>query len=434
MEKWTVTLEQHTPLIHFQYNQEEASLRASEVKPRLDKFIINNGSFDNWKQYLIGYLHVSEKQMTLEKKSEKEIKKIKTYCEKREATLRKKFESERFRGLDYKLTILPASKTTHCYEANDNALCMYFGNQGDLNSNLKKGILYDGDIILQFTSKHKQLIPLLKEKLTDFLSQTNFGSRQTKGYGSFFLKKLHDDSENNMPHNADYSFIIPTGDLGEMFEQISDFYSILRAGINNKGLYIKSALYKYLADKDIQWDKKTIKQAFYTEGEKKEQKQKHPRETIVEFQDNTKKEHIYKELLGLSTSEIWAKISDEMYNKHSLKREHICEDSNKKITRFKSPVLFKPIKISEKSYKIYIYLSEIPQEMKEQKFKIIWDDGRIKAPLSLETDKEFSIIAYFNWVFKQRNELITSLVSKGEEKPRFKEICKCFAGLQQIKK
>lgn len=430
MEKWTVTLEQHTPLIHFQYDQEGACLRASEVKPRLDKFIINDGSFDDWKQYLIGYLHVSDKQMTVENKSEKEIKKIKTYCEKREATLRKKFESEGFRGLDYKLTILPTSKTAHYYEAND--LNMYFGNQGDSNSNLKKGILYDGDIILQFTSKHEQLILFIKEKLAGFLSQTNFGCRQTKGYGSFFLKKLPDDTSDNIPQNADYSFIIPTGDFGTMIKQLSDFYSVLRAGINNN-LYIKSALYKYLAEKNIQWDKKTIKQKFYTEKEKDKQKENHPKEAILDFKENTGREHIYKELLGLSTNEAWKIISKDMKNEHSLEREHVCEDSSKKITRFKSPILFKPIKINEKSYKIYIYLSEVPQEMKGQQFKIIWDKRKDDG-FTLETDKEFSIIAYFNWIFKQKNELINSLVSVGKGTGCFKDICKCFAGLQQIKK
>lgn len=34
------TLEQQTPLIHFQYDQPGATLRATEVKPKLDKFII----------------------------------------------------------------------------------------------------------------------------------------------------------------------------------------------------------------------------------------------------------------------------------------------------------------------------------------------------------------------------------------------------------
>lgn len=34
------TLKQHTPIIHFQHDQDGATLRTSEVKPKLDRFII----------------------------------------------------------------------------------------------------------------------------------------------------------------------------------------------------------------------------------------------------------------------------------------------------------------------------------------------------------------------------------------------------------
>ena len=42
MNTLTIKLKQHTPLIHFQHDQEGATLRASEVKPKLDKFVLNN--------------------------------------------------------------------------------------------------------------------------------------------------------------------------------------------------------------------------------------------------------------------------------------------------------------------------------------------------------------------------------------------------------
>ena len=41
MKTLTVTLKQHTPLIHFQHDQYGATLRASEVKPKLDRFIFS---------------------------------------------------------------------------------------------------------------------------------------------------------------------------------------------------------------------------------------------------------------------------------------------------------------------------------------------------------------------------------------------------------
>ena len=45
-------------MIHFQHDQEGATLRASEVKPKLDKFIIKHAfhdNFDECKEFLVGY-------------------------------------------------------------------------------------------------------------------------------------------------------------------------------------------------------------------------------------------------------------------------------------------------------------------------------------------------------------------------------------------
>ncbi|MCB9266438.1 MAG: hypothetical protein H6558_15520 [Lewinellaceae bacterium] len=39
MFKTTIAIQQHTPIIHFQHDQDGATLRATEVKPKLDKFI-----------------------------------------------------------------------------------------------------------------------------------------------------------------------------------------------------------------------------------------------------------------------------------------------------------------------------------------------------------------------------------------------------------
>ena len=40
MYQLNFTLKQHTPIIHFQHDQDGATLRATEVKPKLDRFII----------------------------------------------------------------------------------------------------------------------------------------------------------------------------------------------------------------------------------------------------------------------------------------------------------------------------------------------------------------------------------------------------------
>ena len=58
MYKLEFTLKQHTPIIHFQHDQEGATLRATEVKPKLDRFIIEkvfHNEFEECKNFQVGY-------------------------------------------------------------------------------------------------------------------------------------------------------------------------------------------------------------------------------------------------------------------------------------------------------------------------------------------------------------------------------------------
>src|SRR6185503_1492446 len=47
MQKLIFNLKQHTPIIHFQHDQDGATLRATEVKPKLDRFIIEKNGVIN---------------------------------------------------------------------------------------------------------------------------------------------------------------------------------------------------------------------------------------------------------------------------------------------------------------------------------------------------------------------------------------------------
>ena len=40
MKQLTFTLEQHTPMLHFHASQQGATLRATDVKPRFDRWLI----------------------------------------------------------------------------------------------------------------------------------------------------------------------------------------------------------------------------------------------------------------------------------------------------------------------------------------------------------------------------------------------------------
>ncbi|NFJ77600.1 hypothetical protein FC914_18660, partial [Clostridium botulinum] len=206
MAKLKIGLKQHTPLIHFQSEQPGAILRATEVKSKLDKFLKKYafpGGFEEYKQYLIGY------------KTDKKDK-IEDFGDKQ--------------AFDYKLRI---------YTENPNKIqkinikggmqALYFA--GRSNNGNVKGILTNEDIILEFFTFHKGLMEIIKNNIEGFFCINNFGTRQNKGFGSFYLKKpinevdklidricTHDKT--NIYLNIKYN----KGDYSQIFEDISVIY------------------------------------------------------------------------------------------------------------------------------------------------------------------------------------------------------------------
>lgn len=400
MKTLKVTLTQHTPLIHFQYDQFGATLRASEFKPRFDKYLtqtIERGNYDYWKRFLVGSVVNANIDETAGTSTQNNL-------DARNAKLMSKFYNECFCALDYKLKIVTSESTSQEMES----LPMYFANQG--NVEYKYDVYTQKDVILIFSSFHDGLLELIERHINDFLERTNFGSRQTKGYGSFYRKGKE-------PEKANYHFIVKTSDLTTLFKSISDFYAVIRSGIND-GLYIKSALFKYLKEHNRQWDKRSIKGFFYQKSEIKAEQTDHPEADSPLVEVNPGSRIMYKELLGLSTSELW------------LKKGATLTRENNEIQRFKSPILFKPIHIKEgeKSYyKVFIYLTLIPQEIRGKAFEIKW---------SLATKSEtmymsdfFQIGDYFKWIFDNKSNLVTisnpSSLSKSQ-KSRYDTLNRLF--------
>lgn len=193
METLRIKLKQHTPIIHFQHNQDGATLRATEVKPKLDRFIIEeafNNDFEKCKEYLVGY----PKDETNEKTKNQN-----------EKILKEKFDKG-FRALNYKMRIeakellkekMPVKiKTGRTGERKYNTeyplvICNLNKESVDeiLNFSIAK------DIEIQFFSKLNGIFAALnKSLLNDFFGIHNFGNRQNKGFGSFYLSEVQNES------------------------------------------------------------------------------------------------------------------------------------------------------------------------------------------------------------------------------------------------
>jgi hypothetical protein len=360
----TITLKQHTPLIHFQHDQEGATLRASEVKPKLDRFIINK---------------LSEEQIAFEH--------IKSSHD----------------ALDYKIKI--KSDALKTYPIHDR-YPLFFGNMGD--GERKEFRYCDGYTKVEFQTFHEELIDYLKQYLVEFFLCNNFGTRQSKGFGAFFLDKSDPLYQSPLQTKLmDYRFIIidVSGDLTNqwkaLFEYIELFYKTLRSGLNicdRRGystFYIKPVIFKYAKEKGLQWDKKTIKETYF-DRDLATQQLAHPDKEladVIHYEQglNESKKYIFKDLLGLSSDENWS------YRGHVIKKsikEDIKGREKESIERFKSPILFKPIRTNESSFNVFFKATEIPKDYLEHEFKIKFNN---RSNLTLPVYPDFDLDKFLDY-------------------------------------
>lgn len=192
IHKLEVKLKQHTPLIHFQHDQEGATLRASEVKPKLDKYIIEqlkeSGKYDEGVQD--GWIKSKGDKIWLDYHMKIETSEPINY------SMDVLNETDRNRNQKRDEIGRPLYKTPN-YPDNQNSLIM--GNMGGriqeevLNFVMFKKVA----IILLF--RNKELCDKVKASIFAFFIKNNFGNRTSKGFGSFKVFSINGESCTEQP-------------------------------------------------------------------------------------------------------------------------------------------------------------------------------------------------------------------------------------------
>ncbi|MBD3829405.1 MAG: hypothetical protein IE890_02845 [Arcobacter sp.] len=262
-------------------------------------------------------------------------------------------------SLDYKVKIVAIDNKVETIEKKNP---LFFGNMGD---GPKKKFIHASELKVEFLSFVPEVKKAIEEHFESFLALTNFGTRQSKGYGSFYLDKPFDATL--IPYKV-YSF-----NTTNWKKDIKLLYSFLRQGINRPkgigsplGFYSKPAIFTYAVKNKWTWDKKAIKQHFFPDNS---QGQNYSGEET----------YLLRDLFGLSSEQTW------MSYKANIKKE----DNEKKIDRFKSPITFKKV-----SGKVYFWADKSVEIILNKSFKV--STGGKK--LDLSTPKEFSFDAFFEYV------------------------------------
>lgn len=375
--KLELDLEAQSPMIHFQPSQPGATLRASEVKPKLDRFMV--------------------KRLTaMTGRSVSELRESSDYGS--------IFTDKEHDALNYKLQIVAGTKGYQIVTVGKSKeYGIFYGNNGPKDkkqSEDKKKLGVFSNPHLTILCFKEKLRALIEASIVPFFIVTNFGTMQSKGFGSFvpsaicggqnkldwaiqkeiagYLKAETGSARcycmkfGNVPNTPDgknsYS--------QKQFDEIKSFYSVMKSGQNFRG-YARSYLYQYMhgadnrnnaGDVSIDNEKAWMKQSGIAPVVAKPENKKR-----ADMKDENPR--YVRALLGVAGA-----VS---YLNESRQRETITiEDKDKskeKIERMSSPVFFKIIKNV-----VFITAREVPEEIYDRKFefynKKTGKGGAIKTP------------------------------------------------------
>lgn len=327
-------LVQHTPLIHFQHSEPHACLRATEVKPKLDRFLIEQLEKDDrfgdgrWKKWFVGdgSQQSFDYMMRITPNSE---------------------QVERTQSIERAIARAEhRPPNTNLHEIHKN----YFGNmvsgnniQATIRETFKESLFYKDGLTLTIRCFIPELLTLIDEHIRGFFMMHNFGTRQRKGFGSFTVDI---NTQPNAPKgfdlvgkycpNAYYCKLDGNVNADALLDAVWVLSAFLRSGFNRgEGNYVRGFVFRYFQREKnpLANDKAFVKQQVlrnvYNEATRGEHL--HP------YGNNVRYRYV-RGLLGTNENSRFCRAP----NAHTPVYD-IYTHSAEGIERFPSPLLFKPI-------------------------------------------------------------------------------------------
>jgi hypothetical protein len=286
-------------MIHFQHDQAGATLRATELKPKLDQFIIEHALNALVPPVAFSHAHdAREKFKAIATKGIGELKKPEW-----RSWLVGKGNAEHV-ALDYRIVIDNATNSKYIIASrlsmiqeellgNKQILTIapspFFAEEKSIgklfekdrttgkvklspnfdtqfHSIAKLGLKTDELIGARIFCLDQNLLKMIKDMIPDFFIIKNFGCRQNKGFGSFSIETINRepvvrDVVNVLKKYFDIVFEkVGQFETSNPFSSIQADYKLMKAGRGSPEGYAKSRLFLYFADRGIRWEKRWIKQ------------------------------------------------------------------------------------------------------------------------------------------------------------------------------
>lgn len=354
-------LVQHTPLIHFQHSEPHACLRATEVKPKLDRFLIEQLEKDDrfgdgrWKKWFVGdgSQQSFDYMMRITPNSE---------------------QVERTQSIERAIARAehrPPNANLHEIHKN------YFGNmasgnniQDTIRETFKESLFYKDGLTLTIRCFIPELLTFIDEHIRGFFMMHNFGTRQRKGFGSFTVDI---NTQPNAPKgfdlvgkycpNAYYCKLDNDVNADALLDAVWVISAFLRSGFNRgEGNYVRGFVFRYFqrGKNPLANDKAFVKQKVlrnvYNEATRGEHL--HP------YGNNVRYRYV-RGLLGTNENSRFCR-APRGETREDRTVHNIYIHSAEGVERFPSPLLFKPI-----GKFVFILPQKMPDEIFGSEFYIL---------------------------------------------------------------
>lgn len=354
-------LVQHTPLIHFQHSEPHACLRATEVKPKLDRFLIEQLEKDDrfgdgrWKKWFVGdgSQQSFDYMMRITPNSE---------------------QVERTQSIERAIARAehrPPNASFHEIHKN------YFGNmasgnniQDTIRKTFKESLFYKDGLTLTIRCFIPELLTLIDEHIRGFFMMHNFGTRQRKGFGSFTVDI---STEPNAPKgfdlvgkycpNAYYCKLDGNVNADALLDAVWVISAFLRSGFNRgEGNYVRGFVFRYFQREKnpLANDKAFVKQKVLHNVYNEET----PGEHLHPYGNNVRYRYV-RGLLGTNENSRFCR-NPRGETREDRTVHNIYIHSAEGVERFPSPLLFKPI-----GKFVFILPQKMPDEIFGSEFYIL---------------------------------------------------------------
>ncbi len=341
--KLEVDLCAHTPQIHFQHDQDGATLRASEVKPKLDRFLLSK----------MKQKGINAEPLKISKDHD---------------------------ALAYKMKI---ERIGPKHEVDLKGYPIFYGNRSRIKKGLPPIKAVKADCRLTILCFHPVLREMIEKYLTEFFVVTNFGTMQGKGFGGFLPRGVQlDESEicTMLARDAGAPVCYSWNGFKDdeaIFDGIDEFYGFMKTLI---GSYDPPYIYEYFDGKFIN-EKEYMKMAGVIRDRSRD----------IEASRKKKDQARYiKAMLGTAGSIFFKHVNTVVKIRHKPSPKGIGL-----IQRVNSPIFFKVI-----NNQIFIVAQRIPDELYGQKFSFSSSNGNSVTIPTLQKD-EFCIDdfldSYVSW-------------------------------------